>query len=172
MLKFHIKGVANMIYVIAVIIWGLIWGFVAKTVNENKGYEGGFWWGFWLGFIGLIVVACKPEKRSSYNDYITSTLLSETAEGKRVQQIISSGGWKCNKCERVNPSHTGTCGCGATKSDNEAKTRAALEEAKAKEKSESELENIQKLKSYKELLDSGVITQEDFNKKKAKLLNI
>lgn len=40
-----------------------------------------------------------------------------------------------------------------------------------KKKSDNELENLEKLKSYKELLDSGVITQEDFDKKKAELLN-
>lgn len=41
-----------------------------------------------------------------------------------------------------------------------------------KDKSEKELLNIQKLKSYKDLLDSGVITQEEFDKKKSELLDL
>ena len=32
--------------------------------------------------------------------------------------------------------------------------------------------NIEELKQYKELLDSGVITEEEFNAKKKQLLNI
>ena len=41
---------------------------------------------------------------------------------------------------------------------------------KYKEQDEQELINLQKLKTYKELLDSGVITQAEFNKKKSELL--
>lgn len=41
-----------------------------------------------------------------------------------------------------------------------------------KDKSEKELLNVQKLKSYKDLLDSGVITQEEFDKKKSELLDL
>ena len=33
------------------------------------------------------------------------------------------------------------------------------------------VENLQKLKAYKDLLDSGVISQEEFDKKKTELLN-
>ena len=38
--------------------------------------------------------------------------------------------------------------------------------------SSNETDTIQALKSYKELLDAGVITQEEFEKKKAQLLNL
>ena len=40
------------------------------------------------------------------------------------------------------------------------------------ENSSNETDTIQALKSYKELLDAGVITQEEFEKKKAQLLGI
>lgn len=36
---------------------------------------------------------------------------------------------------------------------------------------DNELDNLKKLKEYKELLDSGVITQEEFEKKKERLMN-
>lgn len=160
-----------MLYFIMVIIWGLIWGFATKTVNENKGYDGGFWLGFLLGFIGLIIVACKPENRA-VTDYATSSLLSAAAQENDEKRMLSSGGWKCSKCGRVNPSYTGSCGCGMSKSDNEAKKQAAIEEAKAKEKSQQELDNLKKVKEYKDLLDSGVISEEEFEKKKKELLNL
>lgn len=162
-----------MVYFILVIVWGLIWGIATKTVNENKGYDGGFWLGFWLGFIGLIIVACKSENHAVTNySYATSSLLSAAAKENDEKKMLSNGGWKCNKCGRVNPSYTGSCGCGMSKSDNETKKQAATEDVKAKEKNQQELDNIKKVKEYKELLDSGVISEEEFEKKKKELLDL
>lgn len=63
----------------------------------------------------------------------------------------------------------------ACKPDNNSSYDSALlskETEEEKDKSEKELLNVQKLKSYKELLDSGVITQEEFDKKKSELLDL
>lgn len=61
--------------------------------------------------------------------------------------------------------------------ESEKIAKDAVEKSKAKiaeaeKESEQELQNIQKLKAYKELLDSGAISQEEFDKKKSELLNI
>ena len=145
---------------IGLIVWGIIWGFATKTVNENKGYYGGFWLGFWLGFIGLIIVATKPENRSGNG---TFSLLSEAAKEKNGKSLLSSGGWKCSKCGRVNPSYAGTCGCGMSKSDNEANRQAAQQ---------IQISTADEIKKLKELCDSGVITQEEFDAKKKQLLGL
>lgn len=62
----------------------------------------------------------------------------------------------------------------ACKPDNNSSYASALlsKETEEKDKSEKELLNVQKLKSYKDLLDSGVITQEEFDKKKSELLDL
>lgn len=62
----------------------------------------------------------------------------------------------------------------ACKPDNNSSYASALlsKAAEEKDKSEKELLNVQKLKSYKDLLDSGVITQEEFDKKKSELLGL
>ena len=188
-----------MLWLIGVLFWGLIWGLITKTINENKGYDGGFWWGFFLGFIGLIVVLCKPDNRTFINNnsnsvpndswtygsspapvastnaaYLSYTSAAEKEQNER--RILSEGGWKCNKCGRVNPAYTGTCICGVLKRDQEEQDRMAAQkaqaEAEAKENEEKELMNIQKLKAYKDLLDSGIISNEVFEQKKAELLNI
>ena len=39
-------------------------------------------------------------------------------------------------------------------------------------KDKSEIDPIEEIKKYKELLDSGIINQEEFNKKKKDLLNL
>lgn len=136
------------------IICGCVFGYITKTMNEKKGYEGGFLWGFFLGVIGIIVVACKSEKKINY--------LEEKA-------ILSNGGWKCYKCGTVNPSDKRTCRCGVSKQEHES-TIQAEEKAREKEESEKELLNMQKLKTYQELLTLGTISQEEFDKKKAELL--
>ncbi len=120
-------------------------GFISQTINENKGYEGGFWWGFFLGTIGIIIVALKEERylRLDYN------------EPRPLEN------WKCEKCGLTN--YTENCSCGNTKTYN----KVLIAEKAKKDRERGIIDN---LKSYKELLDSGVITQEEFDKKKAELL--
>ena len=62
----------------------------------------------------------------------------------------------------------------ACKPDNNSSYASVLlsKAAEEKDKSEKELLNVQKLKSYRDLLDSGVITQEEFDKKKSELLGL
>ena len=142
--------------VIGIIIWGVIWGVATNKVIENKGYdENWFWWGFIFGFIALIVAAAKPEVRSSTPVPSSSASTSTPQQLTSIdQKTLANGGWKCT-CGRVNPSYTGTCSCGKKKRD--------IEE-------EQHLEQLKKLKDYKELLDSGVISSEEYEKKKKELL--
>lgn len=153
-----------MVYIILAILWAVIWGCITKKVNENKGYYGGFWLGFWLGFIGLIIVSCKEDNRPAYNsttDYIAPLEKSEDS-------------WKCAKCGRYNSGYV--CECGLLKGDSALLEKQQAERNKQKSeekvKSDKEVENLQKLKAYKDLLDSGVISQEEFDKKKTELLNL
>ena len=46
------------------------------------------------------------------------------------------------------------------------------EQRGAKQQEKSEKQNLEKLKEYKKLLDDGIITQEDFDKKKQQLLDL
>lgn len=114
----------------------------------------------------------------------------------------NTGDWKCPNCNRINSAYVGTCGCGRSKNGERKppveEKKPAVEEKKpvAEEKKQdqkvnlkkteepkeqtqtkapeaiSESEAIERIKQYKELLDSGIITQEEFNKKKAKLLDL
>lgn len=181
-------GMKGLLYISLFI--AALFGAVTKEINKSKGYSGGFFTGFGLGLIGwmfgfglgggivsvilfgmigVILFACKPENSNRFDKNTSSVnpLLSGNNDfsNRNEQQLISNGGWKCYKCGRVNAVYAGTCACGVTKTEN-----TALD--KKKEKSEKELENIQKLKYYKELLDSGVITQEEFDKKKSQLLDL
>lgn len=138
-------------FIAAVLIQGVIFGVATDKVIENRGYEENwFWWGFFFGFIALIVALSKPEVRYEYTPKESGSGLFRAAETDRRR---SGDTWICGRCGAVNQSYTGTCGCGMSKVENE---RNILRQ----EKEKNELENARKLKAYKDLLDSGVITHE------------
>lgn len=157
-------------WLLGIAIWGIIWGFATNAVISNRGYdENWFWWGFFFGFIAFIVACTKPQNSSSYDE---RRIASQEEDRRRLR----NGGWKC-KCGRVNPAYTGTCACGRTQQSVRAENLAqitAREQARTQEaqatKDAAELTNLQKLKEYKSLLDLGIITQEEFDKKKAEIL--
>ena len=149
---------------ISLIVWGIICGVATNKVIEKKCYsDNWFWWGFFFGFLALIVACTKPQAQS-YNSSSSSLFAAAAEEKMKIQQqsLLEQGGWKCNKCGNVNPSYSGTCNCGNLKASNQTKE---IEDKR-------ETENFQKMKSYKDLLDSGVITQEEFDAKKEQLLGL
>ncbi len=118
--------------------------------------------------------------------------VESVARAKASAGQLNSNEWRC-VCGRVNPSYMGTCACGKRKSEafketeirNEVtkelirkKTAAekggttieTVAESPASTKISSEQEKVKLLKEYKELFDSGVISEEEFNAKKASIL--
>ncbi len=150
-------------YLIGAIIEGLICGFVAKKIGENKGYDNQFWWGFWLGVIGVIVVAVKPDNSNrqvnQYPVYQQSAPQVQT-EPQKPKETIPEGFWKCPNCGKLYSQYTKSCNCGYQRVDSSEK----------KESQENDV--MESLKKYKQLLDDGIITEEDFNAKKKQILGI
>ncbi len=60
-----------------------------------------------------------------------------------------------------------SCDCGRSKSEGNVKNQIKEEPKIAEEKSDTE-----KIKEYKELLDSGIITQKEFDAKNKQLLGL
>jgi len=171
-------------YTIGIIIWGLVWGFATDAVIHNRGYnENWFWWGFFFGFVALIVACTKPQ--IIYQPSSNVSVLSNLAQsGYRTvshdtismnRTILNPGEWRCT-CGKINALYVGTCGCGRAR--NEKKIESKTDEAinivlTEKNKNEdNEFLNLRKLNEYKLLLDSGVITNEQFENKKKELLNL
>lgn len=167
------------VYLIIVFGTASIWGAITWKVNDSKGYSSnGFWWGFFLGWIGLIVVACRSNvsgyKMSGWkcvcgrvhSDYVTACACG------RIKNNISSmpvstpaklvnGGWQCS-CGRIHAAYVSSCVCGINKKDALANTSPATPSG--------EEATVNLLKEYKALLDSGAITQEEYDAKKKQLL--
>ena len=104
------------------------------------------------------------------------TKLKETMPGQRDWEtggekgpadaaLLAQNGWKCPRCGRVNPSHTGSCGCGTTRRESELGLAVP-------EGMDLEFAAAQRIQACKDLLDAGAITQEEFDQKKARLLRL
>lgn len=145
---------AFLIYFLVLAIRGCIFGVATQRIIDNRGFEENwFWWGFFFGISAMLVAISKPQR------YVPQVLCSEPKD----EGILKQGGWKCT-CGRVNPSYTGTCACGKRKDEV-----ANLKQTHKKTDEDSKFDEIKK---YKELFDSGIITEEEFNKKKIELLRL
>lgn len=158
-----------MVYCIGAIIWGVIWGFATNAVIHNKGYDDNwFWWGFFFGFIALIVAATKPEKKNVVmqpsGQFYTDTVLSNN-------QYNSSTQWKCD-CGRINYNYVSTCTCGRNQREVLAERAKSAQMESKKQAQQESVDNIEAIKKYKELLDSGIISLDEFEEKKRTLLDL
>lgn len=162
-----------MILIISYIITGVIFGVATNKIIENKGYDDNwFWWGFFFGIIALLVALSKSDNHYANQQY---DHIRETSNEIRKQDIIASGGWKCYFCHSLNEYYVTTCSCGKSKEDTERQIKevALLKQnrQRVKENADNENNTIALLQQYKNLLDSGTITQEEFEQKKQSLLN-
>ena len=163
----------------------IIFGAICRSIVSSKQYPNernhGFAWGFWLGFIGLIVCACKP----NYFD---------TAEGRRETVSVNNPDlmqpatksvtspkdekfeWVCSNCQtvnRVNKNHCFKCGSERTTSItylNDAGRNDVKEESNNVSMTNDGIK--ESLLIFKEMLDDGLITEEEFTAKKKQLLGL
>lgn len=153
-----------------------IWGAITWKINDYKGYaNNGFWWGFFLTWIGIIVVACKPNVGGYkvtgwkcacgrvHSDYVTDCVCGRIKGGPTV---VPDGGWRCT-CGRTHSAYVSSCVCGISKKDAVSAAARPMTKAVANEQN-----TVNLLKEYKRLLDSGAITQEEFELKKQQLLEM
>lgn len=147
-----------------------IFGTITKNMNEEKGYYGGFAWGFWLGIIGIIVIACKPDARlfkCNEREEPKSSLWERQQEEE--ERLLRNGGWKCFFCNRTNPGYATMCACGRTKKESKDAQKNKNESIAV----EKETDSLKiKLDNNKKMLDDGVITKEEYEERRKKILGI
>lgn len=118
------------------------------------------------------------------------TIAANEAEMERIKReaskIIANGGWRCRKCGKGNPDFINCCVCGMTRRESkeiDKKYEQEAEEAKKveevnreeqlnKDKTKEQMDKFEEIKKYKDLLDNGIITEEEFNKKKSEFLGL
>ena len=159
------------------IVWAIIWGFAARAIVLNKGYEyegtKWFWLGFFFSIIAVIIAATKPEnkpQKSSHSYY------HATSEKDREQEMLDNGGWRC-VCGRVNYNYVSSCGaCNRSRREGDVRiliNRDQKNEVKEPSIDTNDAEAIKaKITEFKNLLDEGFITQEEFEAKRKQLLGL
>ena len=156
-------------FVIAIYI-ETAWAKWVNSIIRNKGYhEDWFWIAFFFPWPALIYALSKPESRYKNDYYASTTHLSRVAES-----VVPENGWKCIKCGRGNAVYVGTCACGNTKFDNKY-VRNSNKKTAASEIDSKKLKQISvadEISKFKKLLDEGVISAEEFEKKKKQLLDM
>lgn len=189
------------LYLLPCIIWCLIWGFATRAVIHNKGYDNNwFWWGFFFGVIAFIVALTK--KDITYEQYYyqknkpelnyqsaQSATSSKTWQcacgeinldyvttcpecGRRKSSAVgaSSRSYSSNNNSAKVPAPDWRCSCGAMNKGYEKECHRCHKSIYDKDKKSDD--TVNELKKLKELLDSGIITQEEFDKKKKEYLNL
>ncbi len=170
-----------MTYFIVALITGIICGVICESISKSRGMTGGFLWGLLLGIIGIIVVAVRP------NDGPAPTTLksSHVLYCKQCNMIYNYDIAQCSNC---NSPLLETSILRSDWKEYSAEKRAELKEAfsngqniidRSKDSEitvdttgatvSSEADEILK---FKELLDKGIITQEEFDAKKKQLLGL
>jgi uncharacterized Zn finger protein (UPF0148 family) len=152
---------STMYVVVIYIIYGMVFGIATNKVIENKGWnENWFIWGFLFGIIALIVAVAKPENRELNNEKV---VLHE-------KEIIKK---YCDKCQKE--VHKGLFVCPTCGSD--LRSVYEIPEEKPQESVDIEVAekrsiDVEELRECKKLLDEGIITQADFDKKKQQVLGV
>lgn len=148
------------IYLVSAMIWCFIWGYAAETIIYNKGYiherTKWFWLGFFFSFIAVIVAATKPEHKNAYP--------AQTTESR----VLQADEWRCS-CGRINKDYAWSCACGRSKSDLSKEPQQRFNKA---DNTSSRKNSVTAIREYKNLLDDGIITQEEFDAKKKQLLDL
>ena len=145
------------------LVWCIVWGYATQKIIDIKGYKSNwFWMGFFLGVIAFIIACAKPQNTYQASSTYNTALFSSSAD------IVPAGSWKCS-CGRINPQYTGTCACGLSQHKLNEKQ---LEQTKVDQSknNQDQLDNLRLLKEYKDLLDHGIITPDEFYAKKSELL--
>lgn len=180
-------------YLIGVLVAAVIFGAITKHISESKGYSGGFAWGFWLTWIGVIVVACKPNLNTQTQQQYRPMYPNAVQEKRQWHCVCGAsnneGASYCFKCRRsryesdsvrkeacphcgaMNKSNNETCfACNKPMKVLATPTVAAEKPVEEKPAENESAQVIDMLKKLGELHDTGVLTDEEFQLKKNALL--
>ncbi len=183
--------VTLIVALVVYVVQGMIFGFAAQQIAESKGYSTGFAWGFWLGVIGLVVVGLKPNLNATYVVHETPRYAQPAAPAPSAP---SANEWVCVCGSRNHESLTYCTRCGRERSytdnNNSVKVpcphcgarnkttnkvcfacgKSMTAEAAAAEPQPQAADAAELLTKLAQLHESGVLTDEEFQEKKAEIL--
>ncbi|SDB36978.1 Short C-terminal domain-containing protein [Ruminococcaceae bacterium FB2012] len=184
------------VWIIMALLWGIVWGACTRQNVIDKGYDSVgayFLLGFFLGFIGFIIAYAKPDIKKEEQERMMREIYYNSryqSQPQQPQYQAPTNDWRCtcgamnkdyetscHRCGKEISEVTWSCSCGMRNQKNAAfcekcgkpNTTPETQPAKAT----LNADNVQdELKKYKEMLDDGLITEEEFAAKKKQLLGI
>ena len=175
-----------LLVIVSLLIFNIICGAISEKINREKGYDGGFAWGFLLCILGIVVTAVRP-----YRQYI-KTRNNTVSEVPHIFWCTGCGSTFSSNDSR----HTEcpTCKCKLKETTIPAEDWRRLQEEEKlqlkrefangkhiksslyndnnKEKTDSSsFSKADEIRKFKDLLDEGAITEEEYEKAKTKLLS-
>ena len=162
-------GIGVLIYCIVVLVIAAGLGFIPATIAKNKGYSFGLWWfyGWMLCIVALIHSLLLPDKNAQRNypgqqgpyappPSIPGGPVNTSGRPAPPPYPHMPASYQPPQAGRTPPYPQQPQGTYMSRQGNAPQQVDAAEE----------------LQKYKQLLDSGVITQEEFDAKKKQLLGI
>lgn len=175
-----------LLVIVSLLIFNIICGAISEKINREKGYDGGFAWGFLLCILGIEVTAVRP-----YRQYI-KTRNNTVSEVPHIFWCTGCG----STFSSSNSKHTEcpTCKCTLKETTilaedwrrlssdeklqlkrefaNGKHIKSSLYNDNNKEKTDSSsFSKADEIRKFKDLLDEGAITEEEYEKAKTKLLS-
>ena len=175
-----------LLVIVSLLIFNIICGAISEKINREKGYDGGFAWGFLLCILGIVVTAVRP-----YRQYI-KTRNNTVSEVPHIFWCTGCG----STFSSSNSKHTEcpTCKCTLKETTilaedwrrlsseeklqlkrefaNGKHIKSSLYNDNNKEKTDSSsFSKADGIRKFKDLLDEGAITEEEYEKAKTKLLS-
>ena len=175
-----------LLVIVSLLIFNIICGAISEKINREKGYDGGFAWGFLLCILGIVVTAVRP-----YRQYI-KTRNNTVSEVPHIFWCTGCG----STFSSSNSKHTEcpTCKCTLKETTilaedwrrlsseeklqlkrefaNGKHIKSSLYNDNNKEKTDSSsFSKADEIRKFKDLLDEGAITEEEYERAKAKLLS-
>ncbi|MDD6841488.1 MAG: SHOCT domain-containing protein [Spirochaetales bacterium] len=175
-----------LLVIVSLLIFNIICGAISEKINREKGYDGGFAWGFLLCILGIVVTAVRP-----YRQYI-KTRNNTVSEVPHIFWCTGCG----STFSSSNSKHTEcpTCKCTLKETTilaedwrrlssdeklqlkrefaNGKHIKSSLYNDNNKEKTDSSsFSKADEIRKFKDLLDEGAITEEEYKKAKTKLLS-
>ena len=171
---------------VSLFIVNIICGVISEKINKEKGYDGGFAWGFLLCVLGIVVTAVRPYRQTNEtrnNNVINvphifwctgcgSTFSSNdsrhtecpTCKCKLKETTIPAEDWrKLRDVEKLQLKREFA---------NGKHIKSSLYNDNNKEKTDSSsFSKADEIRKFKDLLDEGAITEEEYERAKAKLLS-
>ena len=179
-------------WIILAIAWSVAWGAVSANIVYKKGYESStvalyFFFGLCITFIAAIVAYFK-EDIAARDREIYERAKREKEREKLMKEAMASSTWRC-PCGALNKDYETSCHrCGKTFNTVKQEMKTAEQTqiaataqipAPAPSVGQSNVSPVMSagdiqndLKKYKEMLDDGLITEEEFTAKKKQLLGL